>query len=154
VFGAPRLAPVRVGQTAYKALVQEAYSRRCAVTGDKIVPVLQAAHIRRSHHGELKLARTPPDLHVCGPVEEDDQSATPDAFELLHFIVGTRLRRGLLAVVDATNVQQAARALLVRLARSHDVLVDAVVIDVPESVAVERNRYRPGRDFGSCCILR
>ena len=46
VFGAPRLAPVRVGQAAFKALVQEAYGRRCAVTGDKIVPVLQAAHIR------------------------------------------------------------------------------------------------------------
>lgn len=46
VFGAPRLRPVRVGQAAFKALVQEAYGRRCAVTGDKIVPVLQAAHIR------------------------------------------------------------------------------------------------------------
>ena len=40
------LTPVRVGQHAFKALVQEAYGRRCAVTGDKIVPVLQAAHIR------------------------------------------------------------------------------------------------------------
>jgi putative restriction endonuclease len=46
VFGAPRLSPVRLGQAAFKALVQEAYGRRCAVTGDKIVPVLQAAHIR------------------------------------------------------------------------------------------------------------
>ncbi len=46
VFGEPRLSPVRVGQGAFKALVQEAYGRRCAVTGDKIVPVLQAAHIQ------------------------------------------------------------------------------------------------------------
>ncbi len=46
VFGDPHLAPTRVGQAAFKALVQEAYGRRCAVTGDKIVPVLQAAHIR------------------------------------------------------------------------------------------------------------
>ena len=46
VFGAPALRPVRVGQNAFKALVQEAYGRRCAITGDKIVPVLQAAHIR------------------------------------------------------------------------------------------------------------
>lgn len=46
VFGTPRLAPVRVGQKAFKALVQEAYGRRCAVTGDRIVPVLQAAHIQ------------------------------------------------------------------------------------------------------------
>ena len=45
--------------------------------------------------------------------DENDQSATPDAFDVLHYIVGTRLRRGLLTVVDATNVQQDARAALV-----------------------------------------
>ena len=49
--------------------------------------------------------------------DENDQSATPDAFDVLHYIVGTRLRRGLLTVVDATNVQQDARASLVKLAR-------------------------------------
>ncbi|HET6563041.1 MAG TPA: polynucleotide kinase-phosphatase [Marmoricola sp.] len=81
--------------------------------------------------------------------DENDQSATPDAFDVLHYIVGTRLRRGLLTVVDATNVQQPARAALVRLAKSHDVLVDAIVIDVPQELAVERNRQRPDRAFGS-----
>jgi polynucleotide kinase-phosphatase len=86
--------------------------------------------------------------------DENDQSATPDAFDVLHFIVGTRLRRGLLTVVDATNVQHAARASLVKLARSHDVLVDAVVLDVPESVAVERSRNRPDRDFGRQVVSR
>ncbi len=34
-----------------------------------------------------------------------------DAFDVLHYIVGTRLRRGLLTVVDATNVQQSAARL-------------------------------------------
>src|SRR5215831_6307552 len=72
--------------------------------------------------------------------DENDQSATPDAFDVLHYIVGTRLRRGLLTVVDATNVEQAARVSLIKLARSHDVLVDAIVLDVPDSVALERNR--------------
>lgn len=86
--------------------------------------------------------------------DENDQSATPDAFDVLNYIVGTRLRRGLLTVVDATNVQQAARASLIRLAKSHDVLVDAIVIDVPESVAVERNTQRPDRDFGSHVVSR
>lgn len=86
--------------------------------------------------------------------DENDQSATPDAFDVLHYIVGTRLRRGLLTVVDATNVQPAARASLVKLAKSHDVLVDAIVIDVPESVAVQRNRQRPDRDFGDHVIAR
>ena len=86
--------------------------------------------------------------------DENDQSATPDAFDVLHYIVGTRLRRGLLTVVDATNVQQQARASLVKLAKSHDVLVDAIVIDVPESVAIERNKERPDREFGSHVVSR
>ncbi|MFT3872647.1 MAG: polynucleotide kinase-phosphatase [Nocardioides sp.] len=86
--------------------------------------------------------------------DENDQSATPDAFDVLHYIVGTRLRRGLLTVVDATNVQQASRAALVKLAKSHDVLVDAIVLDVPESLAIERNAQRSDRNFGSHVIAR
>jgi len=46
VYGDPRLIPQRLGQRAFQGVVLDAYSRRCAVTGDKIVPVLQAAHIR------------------------------------------------------------------------------------------------------------
>ena len=86
--------------------------------------------------------------------DENDQSATPDAFDVLHYIVGTRLRRGLLTVVDATNVQQQDRASLVKLARSHDVLVDAIVLDVPESLAAGRNKLRPDRDFGAHVVSR
>ena len=86
--------------------------------------------------------------------DENDQSATPDAFDVLHYIVGTRLRRGLLTVVDATNVQQDARASLLKLARDHDVLTDAIVLDVPESLATERNKHRPDRDFGPHVMSR
>lgn len=91
-----------------------------------------------------------------GLVADDvnDQDATPDAFDVLHYIVGTRLRRGRLTVVDATNVQPQARAALVQLARSHDVLVDAIVLDVPEALARERNAARPDRDFGRHVIAR
>jgi putative restriction endonuclease len=46
VYGDPRLVPQRLGQQSFKAVVLGAYSRRCAVTGDKIRPVLQAAHVR------------------------------------------------------------------------------------------------------------
>jgi putative restriction endonuclease len=46
VFGDPRLAPSRLGQRPFQALVLDAYHRRCAITGERIVPVLQAAHIR------------------------------------------------------------------------------------------------------------
>lgn len=46
VYGDPRLTPYRLGQQAFQAKVLDAYSRRCSITGDKIRPVLQAAHIR------------------------------------------------------------------------------------------------------------
>ncbi len=46
VYGDPRLVPQRLGQQAFQAVVLNAYHRRCAITGEKIRPVLQAAHIR------------------------------------------------------------------------------------------------------------
>jgi polynucleotide kinase-phosphatase len=86
--------------------------------------------------------------------DENDQSASADAFALLHTILDIRLRRGLLTVVDATNVQGRAREQLVRVAKANDVLCTAVVLDVPEALAVERNRERPDRDFGDHVIRR
>ncbi|MGW0806323.1 polynucleotide kinase-phosphatase [Nonomuraea sp. NPDC002799] len=86
--------------------------------------------------------------------DENDQSATPAAFDLLHHIVGVRLARGLFTVVDATNVQYAARRSLLDLARRHDVLADAIVLDVPEEVAIERNAGRPDRAFGPGVVIR
>jgi putative restriction endonuclease len=46
VFGDPRLAPYRLGQKAFQGVVIHAYHGHCAITGSKIRPVLQAAHIR------------------------------------------------------------------------------------------------------------
>ncbi|MFI6927338.1 polynucleotide kinase-phosphatase [Nonomuraea spiralis] len=86
--------------------------------------------------------------------DENDQAATPAAFDLLHHIVGLRLSRGLFTVVDATNVQYAARKSLIELARKHDVLADAIVLDTPEEVAIERNAARPDRDFGPGVVIR
>jgi putative restriction endonuclease len=45
VFGDPRLAPHRLGQQSFKAVVLSKYHGHCAVTNSKIRPVLQAAHI-------------------------------------------------------------------------------------------------------------
>ncbi len=86
--------------------------------------------------------------------DENDQAATADAFDLLHHLVGIRLRRGLLTVVDATNVQRSSRASLVALAREHDVLVDVIVFDLPDDVAIERNRLRADRSFGAQVVTR
>ncbi|WP_378738533.1 polynucleotide kinase-phosphatase [Nocardia brasiliensis] len=77
--------------------------------------------------------------------DENDQTATPEAFALLHHIAGVRLRRGLRTVVDATNVQAKSRQELIAVARAHDVLPVAIVLDVPDSVCLERNSARPDR---------
>ncbi|HEX6464963.1 MAG TPA: polynucleotide kinase-phosphatase, partial [Vicinamibacterales bacterium] len=79
---------------------------------------------------------------------ENDQSATDDAFAALHFVAARRLARGNLTVVDATNVQPEARKPLVALAREYHVLPVAIVLDLPERVCHDRNRTRPDRDFG------
>ena len=86
--------------------------------------------------------------------DENDQSATPAAFEVLRFIVGQRLKAGRLTVVDATNVQPEARRDLVLLAREYDVLPVAIVLDLPERLCAERNAQRPDRDFGPHVIRR
>ncbi|WP_392750793.1 polynucleotide kinase-phosphatase [Streptomyces sp. LN590] len=77
--------------------------------------------------------------------DENDQSASGNAFDVLHYIAGKRLAAGRLTVVDATNVQAESRKQLVQLARSHDVLPIAIVLDLPEEVCQARNAARPDR---------
>ncbi|WP_428994980.1 polynucleotide kinase-phosphatase [Kribbella qitaiheensis] len=86
--------------------------------------------------------------------DENDQAASKDAFEVLHFIAAKRLAAGRLTVIDATNVQPEARKQLVALAREYDVLPVAIVLDVPERVAVDRNALRPDRQFGAHVVQR
>ena len=85
--------------------------------------------------------------------DENDQSATKDAFDALHHVAAIRLRRRKLVVIDATNVQPEARRPLVNLASAHDCLAVAIVLDVRERVCQERNRTRPDRQFGPHVIL-
>ncbi|MCA9691027.1 MAG: polynucleotide kinase-phosphatase, partial [Myxococcales bacterium] len=80
--------------------------------------------------------------------DEGDQAATVDAFDVLRYIVGKRLARGRLTVVDATNVQQEARKRMIQLAREHDCLAVAIVLDVSTKLAGARNDARPDRPFG------
>ncbi|KUN16724.1 polynucleotide kinase-phosphatase [Streptomyces antibioticus] len=77
--------------------------------------------------------------------DENDQSATKDAFDVLHYIAGKRLAAGRRTVVDATSVQSDARKQLIDLAKKHDVLPIAIVLDVPEEVCAERNAGRTDR---------
>lgn len=45
-YGKPILVQPRLGQGAFRLLVTDAYERRCAVTGERTLPVLDAAHIK------------------------------------------------------------------------------------------------------------
>jgi protein phosphatase len=51
-------------------------------------------------------------------------------------------------VIDATNVQMEARKPLLALARQYHCLAIAIVLNLPESVCVDRNKDRPDRNFG------
>jgi protein phosphatase len=86
--------------------------------------------------------------------DENDQAATPDAFDVLEYIAGKRLAAGRLTVVDATNVQPAARKQFVELARAHDVLPVAIVLDLPKNLCAQRNASRDDRTFGAQVIAR
>lgn len=86
--------------------------------------------------------------------DENDQGATKAAFESLQFVAGKRLDAGLLTVVDATSVQPEARRQMIQLAREHDVLPVAVVLDMPEGLCLARNTQRADRTLDGRVIKR
>ena len=77
--------------------------------------------------------------------DEMDQTATRDAFEVLHHLAAKRLARGRLTVIDATNTQPTARKPLVELAKDAYLQAVAVVFDLPARLCEERNRGRTDR---------
>ncbi len=86
--------------------------------------------------------------------DENDQSASRPAFELLHYIVGKRLDAGRLTVIDATSVQAEDRKQLIELAKAHNCLPIAIVFNIDEEVCQQRNLQRPDRNFGPHVIRR
>ena len=46
MYGKSILTRVRLGQGAFRVLVTDAYTRRCSITGERTLPVLEAAHIK------------------------------------------------------------------------------------------------------------
>lgn len=79
--------------------------------------------------------------------DESNQTATDDAFDVLHLVVVKRLTRRRLTVVDATSVKPQDRSALLDLARAHDTPPVAIVFDLPEEVCLERNRARRDREI-------
>ena len=76
---------------------------------------------------------------------ENDQTVTQEAFEILHFLARKRLEKGRLTVIDATNVKPASRRPLVALAREYHVIPVAIVFDLPLEVCQKRTAARNDR---------
>lgn len=74
--------------------------------------------------------------------DEGDQSASKDAFEVLHLVLDRRLGRRRFTVVDATNLEQRARANLLKIAVKHACPAYAIVFDLAGAVCEERNTRR------------
>lgn len=87
---------------------------------------------------------------VCD--DENNQRATPAAFEVLNLITRKRLAVGRLTVIDATNVQSEDRESLIQMARQYYCNAAAIVFDLPGEILEKRSRERTDRDIPSHVI--
>ena len=89
-FGEPHLIHPRLGQGAFRVLVTDIYRRRCAVTQERTLPALEAAHIRPYGDGGTHEARNGlllrRDIHSL--FDAGYVTVTPD----LRFEVSRRIR--------------------------------------------------------------
>lgn len=89
-FGSPQLVMPRLGQGAFRVLVTDRYRRRCAITGERTLPALDAAHIRPYAAGGVHVASNGlllrRDIHSL--FDTGYVTVTPE----LRFEVSTRIR--------------------------------------------------------------
>lgn len=81
----------------------------------------------------------------CRAIVSDDaanQQATPQAFDLMNFIIGQRLARGRLTVADATSVTRQDRKQFLKIARRLNFHAALVVFHIPLDVCLARNSKR------------
>ncbi|MEU0703398.1 AAA family ATPase [Streptomyces bacillaris] len=74
--------------------------------------------------------------------DENDQSASADAFDLLHHIADKRMERGRRTVIDATNLRSPDRPWLLTRARHWQRPLVAVLFDVPLATVQAQNTSR------------
>ena len=84
---------------------------------------------------------------------ENDQTVSKDAFELLYSAADKRLDHMKTTVIDATNLQKNARQQVLELARRQNVHSVAIVLDLPEKELMQRNRARLERGYPDRVIL-
>ncbi len=78
--------------------------------------------------------------------DENDQTVSDAAFDLLHFMLAKRLSLKKLCVIDATNLERQWREPFTQLAKKYHAPLIAIVFDVPEKVAIARNHARTDRN--------
>ncbi len=77
--------------------------------------------------------------------DENDQSVSGEAFEMLYAIADKRLSHGKLTVIDATNVQKSSRKEILELAKRQNVHAAAIVLNLPEKELLDRSEKRKDR---------
>lgn len=85
---------------------------------------------------------------------EADQAVSRRAFGALHAALEHRLAAGRTTVVDATNVQLAARRDLIRRAAAAGAPAIAIVFDLPLDECLAGDRQRPGRHVPPAVVER
>jgi putative restriction endonuclease len=89
-YGEPQLIAPRLGQGTFRVMVTDLYKRRCAITQEKTLPALEAAHIRPYADGGMHEAQNGlllrRDVHSL--FDSGYVTVTPD----LHFEVSRRIR--------------------------------------------------------------
>jgi protein phosphatase len=77
--------------------------------------------------------------------DENNQAVNAEAFALLHHLTQLRLQWKKLTVIDATNLQTAARETLLTIAQAADVPCVAIILNVSAARCAEQNRSRQHR---------
>lgn len=77
---------------------------------------------------------------VCD--DATDQGVTPLAFDLMHFIIESRLRLGRLTVADATHLKPEDRKPILRLARRFRFNAAAIIFNAALATCLKRNATR------------
>ena len=89
---------------------------------------------------------------VCD--DEEDQTVSKQAFDLLYDAADKRLENRKTTVIDATNLKKEARKKILATAVKHNVHTAAIVLDLPLKTALQRNEGRTDRHCPDNVIKR
>ena len=84
--------------------------------------------------------------------DENNQRANKETFEVLHLLAAKRLANHKLTVIDATNVEAAARQPLLALAQEYQASAIAIVLNLKEVICLVRDAERTTRTVGKTII--